>query len=133
MSAAWALIKFKKTGNIYYGCYEGTSDVLIPYICTPEECYNKETDCYCPISYCRELAYGHDKWEFSVISNCACNSVEDLDEVEIYADYGGGFYWTGEGSETLKMIKDPLDPWESNPTYKDGIPNWAGEILSKEH
>ena len=35
MSRAIALVKFKKTNNIYWGCYDGTSDCmynnLIPY------------------------------------------------------------------------------------------------------
>ncbi len=55
MSAAFGLVRFKRTGNIYYGCYEGTSDVIIPYLCTPEECYNKEELYYNPINYCRHL------------------------------------------------------------------------------
>ena len=55
MSRAFALIKFKKSSNIYYGCYDGTCDVMYPSICTPQECYDKEDDCYKPISYCEEL------------------------------------------------------------------------------
>lgn len=30
MSKSVALVKFKKTGNIYYGYYNGTCDVLSP-------------------------------------------------------------------------------------------------------
>ena len=30
MSASYGLVKFKKTGNVYYCCYEGTSDIMIP-------------------------------------------------------------------------------------------------------
>ena len=51
MSRAFALIKFNKSGNIYYGCYDGTCDVIYPSICTPQECYDKEDDCYKPKSY----------------------------------------------------------------------------------
>lgn len=54
-SRAFALIKFKKSGNIYYGCYDGSCDVTYPSICTPQECYDKEDDCYKPISCCEEL------------------------------------------------------------------------------
>ena len=38
MSRSFALVKFKKTGNIYYGCYDGTCDVMYPFLCTPQEC-----------------------------------------------------------------------------------------------
>ena len=55
MSKSVALVKFKKTGNIYYGYYNGTCGVLSPFLCTPQECYNKEYDCYEAISYCNKL------------------------------------------------------------------------------
>ena len=124
MSASFALIKFKTTGNIYYGCYEGTSDILIPFIFTPEECYNKETDCYCAISYGRELNKRHNySWEFP-------DNVNDLDDVEIYSDYGGGFYWSGTGSESAKMVKHYLDPfYEMDDDVTDGEPEWVKEFL----
>ena len=120
MSASWALIKFKKTGNIYMGCYEGTSDVMRPYICTPDECYNEKADCYCSIMHCRELSRGRS-WAFP-------NNVDDLDEVEIYSDYGGGFYWTGTGSESLKMIKDGIDTLAEDIEETFGKPRWVDEF-----
>lgn len=125
MSASFVLVKFKRTGNIYYGCYEGTSDVTIPYLCTPEECYIENEQCYRPISYCRHLGDIND-WEFH-------DSVSDLDQVEIYSDYGGGFYWHGKGSESIKMIKENLMPWDN--CYEDvqnGIPKWARDFLDRE-
>lgn len=123
MSAAFGLVKFKKTGNVYYGCYEGTSDIMIPFICTPEECYNEETDCYCAISYCRELDSRDRTWKFP-------DNVDDLDDIEIYSSYGGGFYWSGTGSESIKMIKNYLNPWEE--CYKDMKhyePEWVEEFF----
>ena len=119
MSRSYAMIKFKKTGNIYMGRYCGTSDILTPYICTTEECYDEKVDCYCSISYCENLSLKHKTWVFP-------DDVTDLDEVEIYSDYGGGFYWPGTGSESIKMIKDYLDPFEE--CYKDmvdGQPQWV--------
>lgn len=123
MSAAFGLVKFKKTGNIYYCCYEGTSDTLNPYICTAKECYDEKLDCYCAISHCRELSRQHKSWIFP-------SDVPDLDEVEIYTDYGGGFYWDGFGSESARMLRDCGDPWE-RPDVKitDGMPKWAEEFL----
>lgn len=119
MSASYALIKFEKTGNIYHGCYEGTSDSMRPHICTPEECYNKETDCYCSISYCREL--GKTKsWTIP-------DDVPDLDECEVYSDYGSGFYWSTVGSESLKMISCPMDEFGEIELREetDGQPEWV--------
>lgn len=123
MSASFGLVKFKSTGNIYYCCYEGTSDLLNPHICTPEACYNLEMDMFCAISYCRGLRELHYDQTFP-------DNVTDLDEVEIYADYGNGFYWKGFGSESCKMIKGPLDPWnERGVCITDGTPEWAKKEL----
>lgn len=122
MSAAWVLVKFKKTGNIYYGCYEGTSDTIRPFLCTPQECYDPEIDCYCPISYCRDLSRQHSSWRFP-------DNVDDLDDVEIYSDYGGCFYWDGTGSESIKMINPVLDEYGELmlPNEKSGMPKWVKE------
>lgn len=123
MSAAFALVKFKKTGNIYYGCYEGSSDIMVPFICTPDECYDEETDCYWAITYCRKLDCQHETWKFP-------DNVTDLDDIEIYSDYGGGFYWSGTGSESIRMIKDYLNPWEEcYRDMKDGEPDWVKIFL----
>lgn len=125
MSAAFGLVKFKTTGNVYYCCYEGTSDTLIPNICTPEECYDEKLDCYCAISYCRELCR-RTGWSIP-------DDVTDWDDVEIYSTYGGGFYWDDTGSESIKMLKPALDQWGelllSNEKY--GIPKWAEEFLKR--
>lgn len=118
MSRSYALIRFEKTGNIYMGRYCGTSDILTPYICTPEECYDEKVDCYLSISYCENLSNQHKLWEFP--------DVDDLDNVEIYSDYGGGFYWSAVGSESIKMIKNHLDPYEEcYEDMKDGQPDWV--------
>lgn len=126
MSADWGLVKFKKTGNIYMCCYEGTSDILNPYICTPEECYDEQRDCYCAITHCRMIGASHDDWAFP-------DYVQDLDEVEIYTDYGGGFYWYGTGSESIMMIKGPLDTWafDEDASVIDGRPKWVDEFWSQ--
>lgn len=126
MSASFGLVRFKKTGNIYYGCYEGTSDLMLPFICTPEECYDEKIDCYCAITYCRNIEGQYETWLFP-------DDVADLDDIEIYSDYGGGFYWNGTGSESVKMIKDYLDPWERcYKNMKDGQPKWVEEFLKHQ-
>lgn len=125
MSAAYALVRFKKTGNVYFGCYEGTSDTMIPHICTPEECYNDATDCYCAISYCRTLGNSGKSWIFPT-------NIADLDDVEIYSSYGGGFYWNTTGSESIKMLSLRYDEWGELDLddEKDGIPEWAEKFLN---
>lgn len=119
MSSTFALVKFKTTGNVYFGCYDGTSDILIPHILTPEECYDEELDCYCSIIECRKLAQ-YKSWMFPFD--------ELVDDVEIYSDYGGGFYWSGTGSETIRMVREPLNMSTYYET-KDGMPEWAREFL----
>lgn len=126
MSASFGLVRFKKTGNIYYGCYEGTSDLMLPFICTPEECYDEKIDCYCAITHCRNIKGRYATWLFP-------DDVADLDDIEIYSDYGGGFYWNGTGSESIMMIKDYLDPWEQcYKNMKDGQPKWVEEFLKHQ-
>lgn len=124
MSKSFALVKFKKSGNIYYGCYDGTCDVMYPSICTPQECYDKEDDCYNPISYCEKL--GDTKnWKIR-------ESLTNLDDIEIYSDYGGGFYWDGTGSESEKVIVTFLAPFDQCPKdIKDGQPEWAKNLLHR--
>lgn len=117
MSATWGAVKFKKTGNVYFGCYEGATDTFRPYICTPEECYDEKLDCYCSIWHCRELSKNRDR--------IFPDDVTDLDEVELYSDIGDGFYWSGTGSESLKMIKTGLDTLEEGIEETDGKPRWV--------
>lgn len=125
MSDSFALIRFNKTKNIYYGAYVGTVDLLLPAICLPEECYNKEFDYYNPINYCRKITYNTSN------SYRDLSQEEDLDDVEIYSDYGGGFYWFGKGSESLKLIDNfSLDPWRDS-CPNDGIPLWVIEFLNE--
>ena len=122
MSKSFALVKFKKTGNIYYGYYDGTCDVMCPFLCTPQECYDKENDCYNAISYCKELNNTKNREIWKNLTN--------LDDAEIYSDYGGGFYWNGTGSESEKMIETFLAPFDQCPeNIKDGQPEWVKDFL----
>lgn len=126
MSRAFGLVRFSRTGNIYYCCYNGTCDITIPFLCTSEECYNEKLDCYCAITYCQELSRQHGSWAFP-------DNVSDLDDIEIYSDYGGGFYWRGTGSESIKMINDYLAPFEEcYKDIKDGQPDWVKEFLEQQ-
>lgn len=120
MSAAFGFVKFLSTGNIYYCYYNGTSDILVPYICTPEECKTND-GFYSSLSYIENHG---GNWVFP--------NVEDVDDVEIYSDYGSGFYWKGIGSESVKMIKSPLMPFEQ--CYEEitrGKPDWVSKFLNE--
>lgn len=125
MSASWALVRFNRTGNVYYACYEGTSDTVPPFIFTAEECYDEKLDCYCAITYSREK-FANESWIFP-------DNVDDLDEVEIYSDYGGGFYWKDHGSESLRRLKLAINEWGElkleNEKY--GVPNWVIDFFKK--
>lgn len=125
MSHAFGLVKFKTTGNIYYCCYDGTSDIMVPFLCTPEECYNKDYDLYDPIEYCQKLSKGKS-WYLP-------DNISDLDAIEIYSDYGGGFYWAGTGSESAKMIENYLNPFNDVSWFDihDGSPEWVKEFLER--
>ena len=117
MSAAYGMIKFKSTGNIYMCCYEGTSDIMIPFIFKPEECFYD--GCYHAITYKRELGRKND-WDMS--------DIEDIDDIEIYSDYGGGFYWQGKGSESAKYIISEINFGEIVDNYKNGKPKWVTDF-----
>lgn len=123
MSASWGLVRFKKTGNIYMCCYEGTTDILVPFICTPEECWDEKSDCYHSIAYCRQLSEGRS-WAFP-------DDVTDLDECDVYSDYGDGFHWSGTGSESLKMIKDGRNPWNEEIEEIDGQLGWVIQFVEE--
>lgn len=125
MSRAFGLIKFKKTGNIYYGCYNGTSDVMYPCLCTPEECRDEDGR-YDSITYCAGLVEnGNFDWRFP-------KDVSDIDKVEIYSDYGRGFWWYGTGSETAKRIAGPLAPYDEDFPIFSGKPEWVEKFFEKQ-
>ncbi|MBQ4523522.1 MAG: hypothetical protein IJA10_11315 [Lachnospiraceae bacterium] len=116
MSAASGLVRFKRTGNIYMCCYEGTSDIMIPFIFKPEECL--QDGYYHPISYGRKLG-DENEWNKP--------DVDDIDEIEIYSDYGSGFYWEGEGSESAKVITKGTN-FGYIYDYTNGKPKWVTDF-----
>ena len=93
-----------------------------------EECFDKSFDGFCAITYCRELGDKAKTWEFP--------EVDDLDDIEIYSDYGGGFYWNGIGSESAKMIKEEInilskDYPDLKPIIEDTVANRIKNAVKK--
>lgn len=127
MSASWGLVRFRRTGNVYMGDYEGTSDIFVPFLCTPEECWDEKWECYSSISYARKMVNSGKSWRFP-------EDVGDIDICDIYADYGGGMWWVGTGSESLKMLKTGIDCLEEGFEWDDGRenrPSWVDEFWVK--
>ena len=115
MSKAIALIRFNKTGNIYYGCYDGTIDVM--YSSFTE--YQDNLDIF---DWCSEHCCDYQKIDK--------NLIKDEDNIEIYSDYGGGFYWDGKGSEEHRIITKNFTPWyDYDLNYIDGKPYWVEEFM----
>lgn len=57
----------------------------------------------------------------------------DTDDVDLYSDYGGGFYWHGTGSESSRMILSNLMPYdECYDDMKDGYPEWVNDFLTHD-
>lgn len=134
MSRALALVRFKDSGNIYMGCYSGTSDVMYPYILPPEKCKKSDIGMYDPIGCISEFCNCHTERPIY--------NESEISDIEIYSDYGGGFFWDGKGVERLGYIcPDYQNPWrtsygnwwEGDPgddiLIVDGVPDWAQNFM----
>ena len=58
------------------------------------------------------------------------SKIDDLDDVEIFSDYGDGFYWMGKGSETLCCIVNGINFYNVY-EWQDGEPNWVQKFWSE--
>ena len=132
MSRCLALMRFKDTGTILMGIYSGITDVVYPRMFPCEHFWNDEQQCYFIFEHEYDcLNYNHEHIR-----------LENAVDVEIYSDYGGGFYWEGRAVEKygyiLPYYQTPfgnnhpfyLDDDNSIVVY-DGIPNWAKEFMTK--
>lgn len=54
MSKVYTLVRFSKTGNIYYGSYDTIGQRARNYICTPKEAYDAADDIYDMTAFWRE-------------------------------------------------------------------------------
>ena len=119
MSSALGLVRFTNTSNIYMGIYDGNSDIFYAKIFTPEECYNEKDDCYECFFFFFILYKNREAWVIKDSSN--------LSPIEIYSDYGGGFWWKGMADEESKLIDDhSCAPWDNDDIeIFHEVPDWV--------
>lgn len=116
MSHSVGVVRFKD-GDIKYYEYNGSVDVCIPKLFNTLE----------------ELMSSNWKWT-STKSNCQ----HDIEDVEIYTTYGGGFYWRGTACKRCMMITKGINPYNLRDkdgedifieeAIIDGTPEWAIKV-----
>ena len=104
MSHANGKIRFVSDGAILHYEYDGTSDIALPLLHKTEESVNEN--------------WRRGKWE-----TCVCGNPDE--SVEIYSDYGGGFYWFGRGCRNCSVITSGHSPYEEGRKINNGRPSWA--------
>ncbi len=114
MSRAIALIKFSD-GTILRGCYNGTSDFLSQWLITDKELEeNYNGNCF---------SWDDEKWRNYKNEFIDSNLFTDLEDVEVFSDYGNGFSWKDKASKS-KMVMS----FETNIEYvalSNDIPCWV--------
>ena len=128
MSRSIALIRFKGSGNIYMGVYDGTVDILRNFIFLREDCYDADGDCYKVFTYSDKIQNDDNAYTEQDLSYIDYN-----DECEIYSDYGEGFWWKGLGNEDKRLIRSEdcficYIPHNEIERYY-GCPEWAYEYM----
>lgn len=102
MSHSRGAVKFNSDGKIMFYEYNGTSDVCIYHL-------------YETIKEVSDNWFNHE-W-----LNCDCGQDEP---VEIYSNYGGGFYWKGKACRFCKAFTENASPYEADEEIIDGQPEW---------
>ena len=104
------------------GVYLGVTDTFYCTICTPEECWNEENNCYEYITYLENYSRNAEKFPTDM-----------WEDVEIYSDYGGGFFWKGKGNEERRVIDShscTVPCYDFDKVF-DGVPDWAQKFMDK--
>lgn len=117
MSSAWAAVRFPD-GTVRAASYSGTSDILRPRL----------VDTLRAASALRDAP----GWELM--------SEGPIEPVDIYSDYGGGFWWQGQAARNL--VVDGTAPFGIVDAYgmylwppcevHDGRPAWVDEWLATQ-
>lgn len=104
MSHANGAVRFDD-GEIKYFEYSGTCDVCVPTL------YN---------TY-KKMQKNWRKWKWL---RCSCGKDE---HVEVFTDYGRGFYWDAKACRFCKCLTEYIDLSEFYDT-RDGVPEWAKRL-----
>ncbi len=116
MSRYSALIKFAKTGNVYWGCFNGPSDSMYRDIVPFEQLTGK---------------YSFDLFDrLAKKSKDSQVTPDDIDDIAIYRGGDHEFNWYGKGSESQRCIVEGLTPFAKPDSYSDGKPAWVTEFLN---
>lgn len=123
MSRAQALVKFKD-GSIFIGCYDGTNDILSPWIISEDDLKKDFNG--------NEFAFDSKMLESLIADDSRPLTNESLDEedVEIYINYGAGFMWNGTASKTSKSITSELSYDDNNSNY--AIADWVKQYYKEK-
>ena len=114
MSRSEALIRFKKTGNIYYGCNDNCSDTMMPNIVNTESL--KIYPGFDYFSYREE----NEKTKNEYLTDKLSKLNDEVDEVEIYiCDYDSCY--SGIGSEKYSILLFDND----HTKILDSKPQWV--------
>lgn len=118
-------------GSIKHFEYNGTSDICIPklYDTYDEMIDNYRT--YNTLAKENNIDYNKTPWYKRILLKYKgdnkkinmCNHNEEL--VEIYTNYGGGFYWNGTACRNCNMLLKGTEPFADDNVYTNGIPEWA--------
>jgi len=106
MSHAAGLVKFKDDTIFHYE-YNGTSDVILPWLYTTEDEMRKQW---------RKPR----EWK-----TCSCGGME---EVEIYSEYGNGFMIKGQACKNCMIVSatlDILDDYDYNMKTTSLLSDWV--------
>ena len=121
MSRGFALVRFPD-GDIWVGCYNGTSDHLYARIY-----HDQNLDRWYDI---HKGDYGFDDVDKATVH----------EPCEIYSDYGGGSWWAGRADRTIGVVTDGTEPYgveggkaivEPRPMHR-GHPPWVDKWIRAE-
>lgn len=100
-------------GTINLFEYNGTVDICIPML------WDK-----------REELSAH--WRSGQWRDCLCGPAAKIEPVEIYANYGGGYYWPGTACRTCNTLVSGHEPAGEENGEKDGEPEWWLEWVEQQ-
>ncbi|WP_270545605.1 hypothetical protein [Clostridium butyricum] len=123
-------------GNIKYFEYNGNSDICRPKL---YDTFDEMIDNWRKPYVSMELNNRTDdkkSWFKKIFrtnkdnnkEQSTCNHSEE--DIELYTDYGGGFYWKGTACRKCNMILKGIEPFELplDDRHIDGIPKWAEDF-----